>query len=326
MKRIIAGLLVLGCGASAGAAVTITDLPFYATAVTADGQTVFGVSASRELMRWSAADGISTLGTFGGTAHVWGVSDDGTTLTGQALDTGTVTNKPFRWTQAGGIEFLPVSGGSGNWISGDGQTIVGSGSPSLGFKWTENGGATPLNFLARSASYDGSVIVGLAPGSPAVRQTPSGTETLQLTGSTYARVVTPDGKITAGTSGDGPFIWHEDGTVDMITPTTYPWFETDISADGSTLVGIPNNFALGMGTIYHDGTTEKLRDYLIGLGADVGTRGFDYAWAISDDGRTIVGYGGPAQGFVVTVPEPATGLAAAIGSLALVRRRRAALR
>jgi hypothetical protein len=72
----------------------------------------------------------------------------------------------------------------------------------------------------------------------------------------------------------------------------------------------------------------NLRDVLTSdYGLDVTGWNLTVAAAISDDGQTIVGYGlnpaGNPEGWVATIPEPASAIVLAIAGFALLQTRRA---
>ena len=67
--------------------------------------------------------------------------------------------------------------------------------------------------------------------------------------------------------------------------------------------------------------------FLTAHGLDVTGWSLRSVQGISDDGRTIVGFGtnpdGDTEGFIAIIPEPGTGLLVAIGLAGFARRRRA---
>ncbi len=104
---------------------------------------------------------------------------------------------------------------------------------------------------------------------------------------------------------------------------------TGVSADGSVIVGS----AVFAGSVYEpfiwDMTqgVRSLRAVLVDdCGLDLGDWTLERATGISADGLTIVGYGtnpdGVTEGWIATIPEPATVLLVGLAGLALLRNRR----
>ena len=109
-------------------------------------------------------------------SSAYAVSDDGSVIAGRIKERGKVNTVPFRWTEAGGYQFLPSRKLAGNGqaedMSADGSIIIGYGQTNEGseaFSWTEAGGMVSLGDLeggtlvtsgALSCSSDASVIVG----------------------------------------------------------------------------------------------------------------------------------------------------------------------
>ncbi len=201
-----------------------------AQAVSADGLTVVGVSASADgdqAFRWTAQDGPVGLGDLSGgsfQSKARGVSGDGSVVVG-ASD-GWAPEVAFRWTAEEGMVALGLLFG-GDYssralaVSADGSVIVGTANSANGdeaFHWNADQGMTGLGDLAgggfgseaQGASADGSVIVG-------------------------AGTVTDDMQPWA-------FRWTEPAGMVPLQPEDY--LEADvactantISSDGSTIIG-----------------------------------------------------------------------------------------
>jgi probable HAF family extracellular repeat protein len=126
---------------------------------------------------WALTSGFSFQGLGGlngntAGSNAMGVSDDGTTVIGQASPSpGDI--EAFRWTQSTGMVGLgDLPGGMylsvANGVSADGSTIVGAGFPGMAggtraFRWTQATGMVPLNSsisAATDVSADGSIAVG----------------------------------------------------------------------------------------------------------------------------------------------------------------------
>jgi uncharacterized membrane protein len=171
---------------SALAQITITEIPVLpgytqstAFAVSADGQTIGGISApgtNMDLvsnpvpMIWTAAGGSQLLpgsaqqpNTSG---YCYAISSSGGHIAGR-LGPANI----YRWTPVGGIESLPTVDGTTQsialGISRDGAAVVGHSlnSPTKPYIWTSAGGTQVLSGgdtggTARAANSDGSVVAG----------------------------------------------------------------------------------------------------------------------------------------------------------------------
>jgi probable HAF family extracellular repeat protein len=129
-----------------------------ATGVSADGQVVIGYNYNTptsvaRAFRWSAGEGMQTLGTLGTNGDMpFKVSANGQAIFGlSSLDTGTAV---FRWTPSTGMQLLPgTSNLTLGGVSADGTLIVGT---SIGdgivraFRWTETSGIVLLGTLGGS--------------------------------------------------------------------------------------------------------------------------------------------------------------------------------
>ena len=212
---------------------------------------------------------LSWLGTLGGgQSEASGISANGSVVVGQSdIGIGGSITHAFRWTQAGGMEDLGTLGGA--WsaaygVSVDGSVVVGWAQNASGdwraFRWTASGGMQDLGTLggdeseARGVSADGSVVVGKA-------QNASGAWRA--------------------------FRWTASGGMqDLGTlPGSYASEARGVSADGSVVVGeIRRAFRWTV-----SGGMEDLKTtyaHLLTDGSEL-----LYAYAISPDGRYIVGWG-----------------------------------
>ena len=315
--------------------------------ISADGTVVAGYSANSygywEAFRWSQVDGIQKLGTFPGGSKATmaqGVSADGTYIVGYWDDYSDYTRKAFRWSKTTGLSDLgDLPGGDvsgyGQGISADGQVVVGSGTTAKGseaFRWTQSGGMVGLGNLpgtsaqsyAWGVSADGSRVVGLA-------TTSAGSEGFLWTaaqgmiglgnlpgGDKYSRAfhISADGSTIVGDShsanGSEAFRWTQSGGMVGLGDLPGGAFEslaTDTTADGSVIVG-RGSTSSGYEAFIWDRVngvpTSTLR--LRNAGVDLGGWTLNLARSISDDGRTITGYGtdpsGKSEAWVVTVPDP----------------------
>lgn len=170
---------------------------YYAVAngVSADGSVVTGYSdgsLNEMAYRWTQSDGLQPIGTlpYGGShwSRANAVSGDGLVIVGESSGTVGVSSgsQAFRWTASSGISALmPLAGATSTTalgVSADGAVIVGQSyipscsgcvppvlSRNNAVRWTNEGAATLLGqvpggdqgSVARAASADGSVIVGM---------------------------------------------------------------------------------------------------------------------------------------------------------------------
>jgi probable HAF family extracellular repeat protein len=196
----------------------------------------------------------------------------------------------------------------GRGVSADGSVVVGFGGSSSGFeafRW-EAGVMTGLGDLSGSyfwseaydVSADGSVVVGYA-------ESTSGHEAFRWEGG----VMTGLGNPSHGGIGG---IWSE---------------AYGVSADGSVVVGKASS-ALGHEAFIWDveNGNRSLKDVLVrDYGLDLTGWTLFSARDISDDGLTFVGFGtnpaGYTEGWVATIPEPATIFLLGLGAVVLRKRR-----
>lgn len=276
--------------------------------VSADGRTVVGYmsgASGTTAVRW--IDGVPELlptqPANWSITYAGALSRDGLVMTGHYDDDSSSEIIGYRWSSSTGFvtlgrlsDEMPNSNPHG--ISGDGSTIVGlshddSSSTTSAFRWTALEGIASLDGAGRyshsradDASFDGSVIVGtgrlmISDRSEAFRWT-AGEGIVPLGGPSAtisrgsAQAITPDGKtIVGGAEFNDPF---DSGP--------FVWNEQH-----------------GMRSL-----ARMLRDSGISLdGWDLGT-----AIGVSDDGRTITGFGKNPKGeneawvAVLPVPEPGT--------------------
>lgn len=330
-----------------------------AYAVSADGQVVVGVSlnssnSTATAFRWTAATGMVSLGTLGGNrSYAHGVSADGSVVAGYSYDTANRV-RAYRWAN-GVMEALSmpsdVRWSAAYGTSADGSVVVGQLSLGQGrlraFRWSAETGAVSLPLPenatvsdAMAVSADGQVVVGAAGDltrTYAVRWTPDGVEDISGGYSGIAFAVSADGRVVVGRSGTGTtvqaFRWApETGHVLLGTLPGGSFSEARaVSADGSIIVG--------------QASTETNEHVAVRWREGVGWEDLNLvyenlltpeslliaAYAISPDGRYIVGFGynsltdrGEAW-LLDTVPEPAS-VAVLMGGLCALMWRRTTAR
>ncbi len=264
-----------------------------ADGVSADGTVIVGILTRvngylTRAFRWTQAEGMVDIGTApgGANAAAYGVSADGTVIVGTA-DNAAGNWRAFRWTQAGGVTDLGALPGGANGIglgvSADGTVIVGVADDSAGnlraFRWTQAGGMADLGTLpggANAAAYgvsaDGSVIVGAADDSA------GNTRAFRWT-QTY-------GMVDIGTIAGGG------------NAAAY-----GVSADGTVIVGSTEDSAGNAVAFYWTNAIgmKTIGQWLADIGMATSTGEFSDAYAISADGKTIVGQLSNGQAFRVSI-------------------------
>ena len=173
----------------------------------------------------------------------------------------------------GNLGRFPISWGYG--VSGDGSTVVGASYSSSGveaFRWTQATGMVGLgdlpggefNSVAQQVSFDGSVVLGYgntaSPPQPAFQWTQVG-GMVQVVGATgdnavllpngtvvmgsgfYAKGASSNGSVMVGFNGSQAIRWTQAGGAMNLAnlPGTISSTATDVSADGSVIVGHFNN-------------------------------------------------------------------------------------
>lgn len=329
---------------------TLTDEHSSSTAVrvSADGMTVVGYSGpSTEAFRWTRDTGMVGLGNVG-YAHslASAVSADGSTVVGYRGSPGS--NEAFRWTSAGGMVGLGDLPGGGlqsiaSDVSADGSTVVGyswGASGNQAFLWTSGGGMVGLDPPAFTTGARGATGISAAGATIVGEAFVSGaTRAFVWTDATGARLLAlPDGEYSssaAAVSADGlkivgaiirgseleASLWTSGGYVAHGSlGGEYGSFATALSADGSIVVGIddaangPVPFLWTQGGGMRSLQEVLVDDYGLGLSLAGWTlRGVD----ISDDGRTMVGWGSNAdrtnEAWMVVIPEPRAALLLSFG-------------
>ncbi len=271
-----------------------------ASAVSANGAVIVGSGDANTIdsptptagFRWTAETGPRRLESLPGSylCTAAGVSGDGTAVVGTCLQ---FNNTAYRWlASTGAVAFSRFGGGSdqqssANGVSVDGTVIVGAGHPVLtgAVMWTANGNATVLGKLAGDAeatatavSRDGTVIVG---SSMNTARTSRAFRWTQQTGMTEL------GNGIEGLLGS---------------------FATAVSGDGRTIVGWGPAATGDVALIWDAAHGLRLLDaaLLTDYATSIPGWKLSRATAISDDARTIAGYGtnpqGQTEAWIVTLP------------------------
>jgi uncharacterized membrane protein len=243
-----------------------------------------------------------------------GISADGSTVVGVSFSVRggeAMTDMPFRWTAAGGMERLwPANhtNNNGNAVaaSADGSFIAGSGNYAANymqtFRWRNDTGAVFLGAVppgvtsteARAMSWDGSVIVGQGYGvypQASVWVYGEGYRMLGFfgapSGSSAADAVSGDGKVVVGVARveqrNDAFVWTADSGMQLLAKGADA---RAVSYDGSIIAGEVGGNAC-----------RWLPDRSIQSLGTLATGNYSAGAAVSADGSVIVGASG-SQAFI----------------------------
>jgi probable HAF family extracellular repeat protein len=298
------------------------DVASFARAASADGSVIVGTgnwtitdasairnSPNAQAVRW--VNGVITpLTDTGGLRMVQAqaVSADGSVVVGGGVVPNGTEQRQVAYRWSNGVATLLGDAIAANGVSADGSVVVGDGRDTQAFRWV-NGVMTPLGSTpgnayssATAVSSDGRVVVGYA----------------------------------FGAAGSPAFRW-ENGVMSALGDFGAGGAANAVSGDGSVVVGWAGIPGAGdtVATIWDaaHGTRDLRQVLQTEYGMDLNNWRFVQATGVSDDGRTIVGYGfgpdtGPnvtTQAFRVTlpVPEPAAlGVLLPAAAMVLCRRRR----
>jgi uncharacterized membrane protein len=216
-------------------------------------------------------------------ANVKGVSADGSTIVGDALEVpgGTADSipHPFRWTQAGGLVLdlpdLPqtANGASVSALSGDGTVFA-------GITWQ---GYTPVDVYRWSAAGGFSrAATATDPDLPGIDRT------IMALGSNGATLT---GMMAVSGVDFGAFRWTDAGGAVALTPGVQS-MGTLLSADGSVLIGHTldtSDYGAFLWTAAHG--TRVIRSTLESAGVDLRGWKISQPLALSEDGRIAIGSG-----------------------------------
>lgn len=274
--------------------------------VSEDGSVVVGFAGAtgggKAAVRWTLGGGIQFLSSVGDGNAAFAASVDGSVIVGQN------NYHPFRWTETGGMVDLGTLTATSRGVSADGSVVVGNGwsyAGSYGFLWTSTDGfqTVPTSWDgAFGVSADGSVVVGQTQSCQAFRWTEVGgtVELPHLPGDSGSAAygVSADGLVVVGYSG-GPSstacLWNGDpvsGVVAIGGQTIRSNAMFGVSADGSLVVGeAKSDYEPFIWDSTHG--TQSLSDWFAANGLNPYADGWSYMSVtdISDDGRTIVGWG-----------------------------------
>ncbi|UCV13444.1 autotransporter domain-containing protein [Quatrionicoccus australiensis] len=255
------------------------------------------VASCLALLASSSQAQIADLGTLGGTySSALDISADGSVVVGYASNASGA--RSFRWTYSSGMEDLGTLGGTNSnaaAISSDGAVVVGHADLNTGYhhayRWTRADGMVDLGTLggeyssAFGVSNDGGIVVG----------------------NSKVRANEVVAGMTIYYLDFHAFRWTASGMVDLGTLGGRESGASDVSADGSVIVGSAQN-ALGESLAFRwvqgtsaDGLTTfdtegNSGGAMIGLGT-LGGAGSS-ASGVSSNGSVVVGSSGTSGGYV----------------------------
>lgn len=298
-----------------------------------------------QAFRWSRDSGVEVLGDLPGgsvSSQAYGVSLDGSVIVGTSNS--SLGTQAFRWTQddgmvgmSGGVSGRPINATG---VSADGSVIVGdavSGSLSQGFEVFRAVDSTiaglgglegSVGAIATDVSADGSVVVGRSKSG-----TTFGWEAFVWTESTgmqglgflpgetesNAQAISADGKTVVGSTTINSsvakgFYWTaSSGMLPLETtdPDIIEGVANDVSGDGSVIVGQILSATRGWSGAFvwdQEHGMQNLADLLLAESVDLTGWTLSGALGVSDDGRSIVGWGinpdGLQEAWIVTQPVP----------------------
>jgi uncharacterized membrane protein len=322
--------LVLAAHAPLAAQASFAQIPgaIACTDITPDGATVLVTNyQTGDVWLWTAAGGLQPIGL---ATSAEGLASDGMTVAA-ARPVGN-SEEASRWTLAGNWQDLggltpgeigcqPYISSSFD-ISGDGGTVVGlawEGCIGRAFRWTQAGGMVKLPQLgpnsarANAISNDGLTIGGWDEDAFASRRPalwlPDGSEQILVGPGDVGEVhvLSDDASVAAGEHNGLAMYWTAaTGLIDLgLLPGGFGFQQSAafaMSGDGQMLGGYSGDggpFGMGfLAFVWTPGSgMENLRDRLVAEGAVVPD---DFrignVLGISDDGRTVVGWGEDLSG------------------------------
>lgn len=331
---------------------------FYSQALglSADGTVAAGVSHGA-----NGTEGVRFDGSLAGTgdlllgifdSRATGASADGSLLSGTGNS--TTGSEAFLYDEGSGTltplgALIPGGQSSANGISGDGLVVVGTADSATGdqaFRW--QGTMLGLGSLAvggesqgLAVSADGLVVVGgsdSASGPQAFRWEGGAMLGLgDLAGGAFESTafgVSPDGSLVVGRSetgsADEAFLWSSGAGMQGLGDLEGLGLEStafDVTDAGVAVGTSATTTGFSEAVLWSaPGSPSAILDILVnnGLAAELTGWSLVEARAISDDGRTIAGWGfnpdGDTEGWIATIPEPSTALLLALGLALLARR------
>lgn len=218
-------------------------------------------------VKWTAS-GVQELGLLSPTdtnSAAWGVSADGQVIVGQSEDSSEgARSRAFRWTAGDGMEDLGFLNSedyvTARSTSSDGSVVVGW-SGNTAFRWTADQGMVglPGPALASAVSADGAYAVGYF---GVVRWNRIGDLDQLGSGSSIPNSISADGSTIVGydLSRSKAFMWTQESSFVFLQDRLVAlgtnlegWSNLsaayDVSADGSTIVGVGTYYGSPRGFI-----------------------------------------------------------------------------
>lgn len=315
--------------------------------ISGDGSTVVGVSRPyfdpslgmevTDALKWSASEGLIRLDL---NAAAYAVTGDGSLVVGSKSPNGTV-QVPNVWSGSfsGWTGSSSFSSGVAQDVSDDGSVIVGgrSGQSAFGFigGFNPNGSIVMFGGTYTRVSADGSLAAGiLTPNndysSKLDRKVGFSTEEIFIENEFGQMLdISRDGSRVLMSHDGSLFTWVLDppGTtrVPQMTYSNGPGQSGVLSWDGSYIAGAtgePNGVFLWDEMNGQRNLANLLQQ---GFGFDLEGWNLQEATGISDDGKTIVGYGinpdGQQEAWIVCIPEPSSWILLCGGLAVLIAMR-----
>lgn len=305
-----------------------------ATAIAADGRAIVGEllnptpGVEVSTFRWFPGSVMENLGSMAGNGVIdysatvpTDVNENGLIIVGYARSSGGLAPRAFIWDEIGSFQRLSTCAGAtsprATAITPDAARLVGYSDANLA-AWSWNGltlSCQPFQFpvypntgaiVVSDVSADGQVACGYVNQSLPQRQY----AVRWFADRTFEEI--DQDRAPVAISGDGAVIvearerWTA-ATGWTVIPSTFPFSFAgremqDVSGNGTRVVGFDAEFIGGprVALIWDEGVgSRRLQDVLINdYGLDLNGWTLEVATAISDDGKTIVGYGLNPQGRV----------------------------
>ena len=325
----------------------------------ADGSVVSGLSSASNAtlaFRWTRATGISALPQLPGTTNYQGgaVSPDGTFISGIHGIPNQQAQLGFVWSnQTGMMSVGSLPGGRDitniSFVTNEGLAVgqsdfdfTSTGAPLYrAIRWTPQGGLetlplpepTDLQFQSRALSVlDDGRIYGVSNSGNWLYSESSGFEILPV--GSYMRRINSSGDFLIGTMLDFSTqiphrakYWTPDTGEVSLAPygDDYASEALYMSDDGSTIIG---RGTLGWQVWVDQDAPVLFDDFIASNGVDLGDWQISFIHGISADGLTIhgtatniSGLGVLTEGFVITIPSPASAFPLTLALFATRRKR-----
>lgn len=357
VKNLILVITIVGASPLALGQATFSSLAIsnsFATDLTPDGKYA-AVYAGSSYYRWEIGVSATNIGGSHSAGNAY-ISDDGSRIGGEALDTASKRSAAYYDFGNPGWVLTPQPNGysttglgsnlSGMWGMDSTGTKLGVAAYDTGLKLkpttydtvtqthVTNATLGTSNARPNDLSADGTTLVGWD-SNPNTRQAAvwkNGQEVFVDASASEIQATNSDGSLYFGFRGNSATVW--DASFNVTTMSLLSGFDRGAVAsgtdDGSLLVGYMQNgtnTGTRRGVIWINGTPQLISTYATSAGANL--QGFTpiTGLRITPNGNTIVGWGTNATGQINSfalnvVPEPASMVVLAVAMTGLVARRR----